>query len=207
MQDYSTIIAAVITCIGTIGSVLLGKLILNRKNHCTKDPIIADTENNYNVYVSLQYLIEISNCDRAYIMQFHNGGHYVSGKSQKKFSCTHEVCSRGVSKECEKSQNHLVSNFNHYIQEILSNKEYAYVDISKIKDQSFKNLLDYKGVQAIYNIPLRTLEGKVIGILGLDYVKNYPLGSFDEMFAEIHSKDELDKFMRNQARTITGYLI
>jgi hypothetical protein len=207
MQDYSTIIAAVITCIGTIGSVLLGKLILNRKNQCTKDPIVVDTENNYNVYVSLQYLTEISNCDRAYIMQFHNGGHYVSGKSQKKFSCTHEVCSRGVSKECEKSQNHLVSNFNHYIQEILSNKEYAYVDISKIKDQSFKNLLDYKGVQSIYNIPLRTLEGKVIGILGLDYVKNRPLRSFDEMFAEIHSKDELDKFMRNQARTITGYLI
>ena len=207
MQDYSTIIAAVITCIGTIGSVLLGKLILNRKNQCTRDPIVVDTENNYNVYVSLQYLIEFSNCDRAYIMQFHNGGHYVSGKSQKKFSCTHEVCSRGVSKECEKSQNHLVSNFNHYIQEILSNKEYAYVDISKIKDQSFKNLLDYKGVQAIYNIPLRTLEGKVIGILGLDYVKNRPLASFDEMFTEIHSKDELNKFMRNQARTITGYLI
>lgn len=207
MQDYSTIIAAVITCVGTIGSVLLGKIILNRKNQYAKDPIVVDTENNYNVYVSLQYLIEISNCDRAYIMQFHNGGHYVSGKSQKKFSCTHEVCSRGISKECEKSQNHLVSNFNHYIQEILSNKEYAYIDISKIKDQSFKNLLDYKGVRAIYNIPLRTLEGKVIGILGLDYVKNRPLGSFDEMFAEIHSKDELDKFMRNQARTITGYLI
>ena len=207
MEEYSTIIASLITCIGTIASVYLGKVVLERKNRPTKDPIVSDAENSENVYVNLEYLLEISNCDRAYVMQFHNGGHYVSGKSQQRFSCTHEVCAKGISKECEKSQNHLVSNFNHYVKEILRSKEYTYTNIGKINDQSFRNLLESKGVQAIYNVPLKTLEGKVIGILGLDYVKKRPENCIEEMFKDIHTKEDLDCFMRRQARTLTGYLI
>ena len=207
MEDYSTIIASIITCIGTIISVLLGKLVLERKNKNLKDPIVSDAENSENVYLSLEYLMEISNCDRAYVMQFHNGGHYVSGKSQQRFSCTHEVCAKGISKECEKSQNHLVSNFNHYVKEILRNKEYTYINIGEINDHSFRNLLESKGVQAIYNVPLKTLEGKVIGILGLDYVKTKPSESIEDMFKEIHTKEDLTSFMRRQSRTMTGYLI
>ena len=94
MEEYSTIIASLITCIGTIASVYLGKVVLERKSRVSKDPIVSDAENSENVYLSLEYLLEMSNCDRAYVMQFHNGGHYVSGKSQQRFSCTHEVCKR-----------------------------------------------------------------------------------------------------------------
>ena len=207
MEEYSTIIASLITCIGTIASVYLGKVVLERKSRVSKDPIVSDAENSENVYLSLEYLLEMSNCDRAYVMQFHNGGHYVSGKSQQRFSCTHEVCAKGISKECEKSQNHLVSNFNHYVKEILRSKEYTYTNIGLINDQSFRNLLESKGVQSIYNVPLKTIEGKVIGILGLDYVKKRPENSIEEMFKDIHTKEDLDCFMRRQARTMTGYLI
>jgi len=207
MEEYSTIIASIITCIGTIFSVILGKIVLERKIKTNKDPIVSDAENSENVYLNLEYLMEISNCDRAYVMQFHNGGHYVSGKSQQRFSCTHEVCAKGISKECEKSQNHLVSNFNHYVKEILRSKEYTYTNIGEIDDHSFRNLLESKGVQAIYNVPLKTLEGKVIGILGLDYVKTKPSESIEDMFKEIHTKEDLTSFMRRQSRTMTGYLI
>ena len=67
--------------------------------------------------------------------------------------------------------------------------------------------MESKGVKAIYNIPLKTLEGKVIGILGLDYVKTEPKSSIDEMFKDIHNEEDLDCFMRRQARIMTGYLI
>lgn len=207
MEDYSTIIASLITCIGTVLSVVLGRVLLGRRHKACKDPIVSDAANSENVYVSLDYLMEVSNCDRAYVMQFHNGGHYVSGRSQKRFSCTHEVSARGISKECENSQNHLVSNFNYYVKEILRTKEFSYTNIGKIKDHSFRNLLESKGVKAIYNIPLKTLEGKVIGILGLDYVKNEPKSSIDEMFKDIHNEEDLDCFMGRQARIMTGYLI
>jgi hypothetical protein len=69
------------------------------------------------------------------------------------------------------------------------------------------NLLESKGVKAIYNVPLKTLEGKEIGILGLDYVKSHPSESIEEMFKEIHTKEDLNVFMRRQARIMTGYLI
>ena len=152
-MDWSTIIASIITVTGTIGSVFLGRAVIKNRKSADIDPIINDAESSENVYLSLEYLMEMSNCDRAYVMQFHNGGHYVSGKSQQRFSCTHEVCAKGISKECEKSQNHLVSNFNHYIKEILRNKEYTYTNIGKISDPSFMNLLESKGVKAIYNVP------------------------------------------------------
>ena len=206
-MDWSTIIASIITFTGTLVSIFLGRRAIRKSREAQIDPIVNDAENSENVYVSLEYLIEVSNCDRAYVMQFHNGGHYVTGRSQQRFSCTHEVCAKGISKECEKSQNHLVSNFNHYIKEILRNKEYTYVNIGKISDPSFMNLLESKGVKAIYNVPLKTLEGKVIGILGLDYVKSHPSESIEEMFKEIHTKEDLNVFMRRQARIMTGYLI
>ena len=52
MEEYSTIIASLITCIGTIVSVYLGKVVLERKNKLEKDPIVSDAENSENVYVS-----------------------------------------------------------------------------------------------------------------------------------------------------------
>ena len=101
----------------------------------------------------------------------------------------------------------VVAGTTYYVKEILRTKEFSYTNIGEIKDHSFRNLLESKGVKAIYNIPLKTLEGKVIGILGLDYVKTEPKSSIDEMFKDIHNEEDLDCFMKTQARIMTGYLI
>lgn len=188
------IIASLITAVATFCSVFIGKRCLPKKSSC---PIKNDTERSANVYTALRYTMENMNADRAYILEFHNGGHYYSGRGQQKFSCTHEIAAEGISRECIKSQEHRVSNYFDYVNKLINEKEFKYEDITKVKDSSFLTLLNRSGVKSIYNVPIKTLDGKIIGILGVDFVKS-------EMPQFI---DQDSIFLKKQARIIAGYLI
>ena len=60
-------------------------------------------------------------------------------------------------------------------------------------------MISRKGIQSIFNVPIKTLDGKIIGILGVDYVKGE--------IGEENSTEEGFAFMRRQARVVAGYLI
>jgi len=199
MTESDTIIAATITALATIVSVFMGQYFMNRRKKISKDCLVRETAQNANVYTALDYIMGEMSADRAYIMEFHNGDSYFSGRGQQKYSCTHEVVEEGVSSECELSQNHRVSNYHHYISTLVDEQKFAYQNIESIEDNAFHQMLKRKGVQSIYNVPIKTLNGKIIGILGLDYVKGEMTGNSlsDETFA----------FMKRQARLIAGYLI
>lgn len=207
-MNWTEIVVAFISASATIASVLLGKFVASRRAKAKKDPIRDDLETNENILLCLDYILEQTGSDRAYVLQFHNGGYYVSGKSQQKFSCTHESCTPGTSREAMRSQNHLVSNYHNYIHLLINNGEYYYSNTAQIKDETLKNLVLSKGVISLYNVPLKTLDGKIIGILGLDYVKN----KADPIFTrcdklEITNKDQMKEFMRSQGRILSAYLI
>jgi len=193
-MDITTIIASIITAIATIASVLIGKKCMNKKNIC---PISQDAARSTNVYMALQYTMEEMCADRAYVLEFHNGGHYYSGRGQQKFSCTHEIAEEGITKECGKSQEHRVSNYHNYVNELIENKEFKYININDMSDSSFLSLLNRSGVESIFNVPIKTLNGKIIGILGVDYVKT-PVKQF--------SKNN-DDLIKRQSKIIAGYLV
>ena len=208
-MEWTEIIVAIISAAATITCTILGKFAIDKRKAAKKDPIMQDVENNENIEICLGYILDQMGADRSYIMQFHNGGYYVSGKSQQKFSCTHEVSSAGTSRECQDSQNHLISNYHNYICNIMTNQEYCYEDSSEIEDHAFKNVIMSKGVLSIYNIPLKTLEGKVIGILGLDFVKKQasPIYKYTSEAQDCKSHEDINQFMRRQARILSAYLI
>ena len=103
----------------------------------------------------------------------------------------------GISRECNNSQDHRVSNYYEYINEMIENKQFKYINVRDVKDQSFLKLINRSGIESIYNIPIKTLNGKIIGILGVDYVKK-PCKLFNK------SQDEI---MHRQSKIIAGYLI
>jgi len=199
MNESDTIIAATITALATIVSVFMGQYFMNRRKKISKDCLVRETAQNANVYTALDYIMGEMSADRAYIMEFHNGDSYFSGRGQQKYSCTHEVVEEGVSSECELSQNHRVSNYHHYISTLVDEQKFAYQNIESIEDNAFHQMLKRKGVQSIYNVPIKTLNGKIIGILGLDYVKGE--------ITDNSLSDETFAFMKRQARLIAGYLI
>ena len=193
MDGLYTVLAAVISAAATLSSVWLARKMMHRTK---RDAIVDETIQNANVYTALEFLLGEVNGDRAYVMEFHNGDHYFSGRGQQKFSCTYEIVEKGISAEFRNSQNHRISNFHHYINELVNDGSFKYQSIEEVPDQAFKTLLKDKGVRAIFNVPLKTLNGKVIGILGVDYVRSSP--ELDEKMLQ---------FMKRQARIVAGYLL
>lgn len=205
MDGLYIIISALIGAAATITSVLIA-----RKSRTKFDPILNETQNNENIYAALDFMMKEMKADRAYILQFHNGGYYVSGRSQQKFSCTHEITEPGISRECQDSQNHIVSNFHTYVNQLVVDKKFAYTDCEEVPDHVFSSLMKNKGIRSIYNVPIVTLNNKVIGILGVDYVKDRASRDcvgFCPQDAVNDFSDKTHEFMKRQARVIAGYLI
>ena len=90
-----------------------------------------------------------------------------------------------------------MSNYHNYITELINKKEFKYLNIDNVPDSSFLSLLKRSGVKSIYNVPIKTLNGKIIGILGVDFVKK-TVGNFTE---------EQDELISRQAKIIAGYLV
>ena len=197
METLAVILASVISAMGGIFAVFLK----NKFDYKKKNSLELTAASGTNIYKALEYIQSECNCARAYVFEFHNGEHFFSGRGQQKFSCTYEFVRPGVSAEAINSQGHRISNYNGYIGNLVSEGKFAYPDVEKIPDNAFKSMLNRRGVQAIYNVPIKTLNGKIIGILGIDFITKVK----DFQFGE-HSSDP-DKFMRRQARVISGYLI
>lgn len=207
MDGIYIIVSAIIGASATIASVLLSQRIKKKK---TKDPIIDEHKNSENIYTALNFVMEEMNADRAYIFQFHNGSYYISGRSQQKFSCTHETVTKGISRESEFSQNYIISNYHTYIDDLVNEGEFCFTNPDDVDDHAFATLMRSKGIKSIYNIPIKTLNGQIIGILGVDYVKDCvkddTIGFCNDAQAKAFG-EETNLFMRRQARIISGYLI
>lgn len=197
MNDFALVLASIISAVGGI----IGMWVKNRLDYKKSNSVEKVAASGVNIYEALDYVLSETKCSRAYVFEFHNGEHFFSGRGQQKFSCTYEFVKPGVSAEALNSQNHRISNYNHYIHELISEEKFEYININKIPDEAFKMLLESRGVCAIYNVPIKTLNGKIIGILGIDYT--FDIEEFD--FGREHP--DVAKFMRRQARIISGYLI
>jgi|TARA_B110000495_G_scaffold113285_1_gene98013 hypothetical protein len=197
MESFALLIASCISALGAVLAVYVKNKIDYRKKNCLESSTVSGT----NIYQALEYIQSQSECARAYVFEFHNGEHFFSGRGQQKFSCTYEKVRAGVSSESLSSQGHRISNYNQYIHDVISEGKFAYLDIEEISDESFKCLLRSKGVRALYNVPIKTLQGKVIGILGVDYITP------QENFCLSDECSDPEKFMRRQARIISGYLV
>jgi len=201
-QDILYLITALVTSGATLSAVWL-KHKLTCTDHCKV--LEEEMKQNTNVYTALEYTLEEAGADRAYVFEFHNGDHYFSGRGQQKFSCTYEVVKEGISAESSQSQNYRVSNFHHYIKSLIGEGHFSHDNLDSIEDYGLIKLLDHKGVQSIYNVPLKTLNGKIIGLVGLDFVKNPRKGGAIGFCG--NPKGHLKDLLKDQARIIAGYLV
>lgn len=165
-KSVGYVLAAVISAVTTLFAVWFRHYLYEKRQDIS--PV---SRKNENIYLILQALIENFGADRAYIYEFHNGERFFSGQPQKKFSCTYEWTGEGISAESNRSQNYRVTNFHQYIESLLSDGEFFRPDTESIRDFSFRALLQDKGVKSLYNIPLKSVGGKNIGFIGVDFVK------------------------------------
>ena len=138
------------------------------ESYFQKDPIPVQVEASTGVNKELSEILNESEGSRIYVFQFHNGITFYTGQHAQRFSCTYEMVSEGVSREAENLQNLQVSLFSWWINEVLSGRM-TYYNIDDMSDYTSRITLEQQGIKSIICRPL-IQKGKVVGILGVDFV-------------------------------------
>jgi GAF domain-containing protein len=169
----SAIIVAFIT--GVLGPVLIivVKHFIDKKSK-KKDMIADACEVSSAVVLKLDEIKEEYSADRVWIAQFHNGGHfYPTGKSIAKFSVFYETVEAGASSIQTNLQNIPVNLFSKSINYLLKDEM---IRIADFKDETLatyglKYFAEENGTKSQYLFSIRSLDGKFIGFMSVDYTK------------------------------------
>jgi hypothetical protein len=169
----TSIIVAFIS--GVLGPVLL-LFIKNKLEKKTEKPdmVLETLKVSELVMTKLDHIKEEFKSDRVWITQFHNGGNfYPTGKSIAKFSIMYEVVGPGITSVQSNFRNIPVNLFSRSINQLL---EYETIEIPDYKDETvatygLKYIAEDTGCKSGYLFAIKTIEGKFIGTLGLDYTK------------------------------------
>jgi hypothetical protein len=168
-----SIIVAFIT--GVLGPIL----VLFIKNKLDKraekpDMVLETLKVSELIMTKMEHIKEEFKSDRVWITQFHNGGNfYPTGKSIAKFSVMYEVVGPGISSVQANFHNIPVNLFSRSINQLL---ETDLIEIPDYKDETIatyglKYIAEDTGCKSGYLFSIKTLDGKFIGTLGLDYTK------------------------------------
>jgi hypothetical protein len=169
----ASIIVAFIT--GVIGPLLLLFIKNKLEKKAEKPDMVLETlKVSELIMTKLEHIKDEFKCDRVWITQFHNGGNfYPTGKSMAKFSIMYEVVGPGITSVQSNFHNIPVNLFSRSINQLLENDA---IEIPDFKDETIatyglKYIAEDTGCKSGYLFAVKTIEGKFIGTLGLDYTK------------------------------------
>jgi hypothetical protein len=156
-----------------VGPIIVHFIQLATNKKSNKDLIKESLETNVLVENKIESIKEEYKADRVWVAQFHNGGHfYPTGKSIQKFSMFYETVSLDTSSIKMNFQNIPVSLFSRSINQLSENNE---ISISDFKDKTseaygLQYISEQTECKSAYLFAIRTIEGRFIGIAGIDYV-------------------------------------
>ena len=166
------VIVAFIT--GVLGPllVLYIKNVLDKKN---PNDMVRDTLRvSELVTTKIEQIKDEFDSDRVWITQFHNGGSfYPTGKSMAKFSIIYESVAPGATSIQSNFHNIPVNLFSKSINQLLENDLIEVPDYKNEEIHTFglRYVAQDTGCKSGYLFAIKTIEGKFIGTLGLDYTK------------------------------------
>jgi len=165
------IVSSVFTAIIGPIAVHYFKEKLNKKS---KDILKETLEENTLIINKLEEIKNIHKADRVWIMQFHNGGNfYPTGKSIQKFSMCYELVEYGVSSIQQNFQNIPISLFSKSINHLLEEDIIAIPDFKDetIPTYGLKYVAEEYGCKSAYLVAIKSIDGKYVGTLGIEYTK------------------------------------
>ncbi len=170
-SSVAEIIIAFIT--GILGPMILiwaKKKIEEKKGH---DPLLKEIEVNSIIDTEIDNLLFEIECDRVWMLQFHNGGHfYPTGKSIQKFSIFYESTSTGISRITPQFQNIPCSLFSKSFKELMINGEIVINDFEESNHYGLKEAALVTGCKSVMLLAIKSNihDGRVVGVLGVEYV-------------------------------------
>ena len=176
----TTIIVALITAV--FGPIAVTWFKTKYKPESTTSPVDEAIELNSLVDDQLGVIMEELKCDRVWISQFHNGGHfYPTGKSIQKFSIFYEKVTIDTIPSQHTFQNIPCSLFPKAMSALYKEGE---ISVPTLESETYDLLAVAKpyGSKSFYLVALDDLQGKFIGVLSVDFKEEYQLSKEDWIF-------------------------
>ena len=176
----TTIIVALITAV--FGPIAVTWFKTKYKPESTTSPVDEAIELNSLVDDQLDVIMDELKCDRVWISQFHNGGHfYPTGKSIQKFSIFYEKVTIDTLPSQHTFQNIPCSLFPKAMSALYKEGE---ISVPNLESETYDLLAVAKpyGSKSFYLVALDDLQGKFIGVLSVDFKEEYKLSKEDWIF-------------------------
>ena len=166
---FTTIIIALITAV--IGPVIVEWVRVKLKKQEVKtSPVKEAIDLNELVDGQLEQLMDELDCDRIWIGQFHNGGHfYPTGKSIQKFSIFYEKLSPEISAIQHIFQQIPVSLFPKALAKLYKDGELGIVNYNTDENYDLSMFSKDYGTKSFYMIAIDDLDGHFIGVMGIAF--------------------------------------
>jgi len=167
MEYVIPIIVALITAI--FGPIIVEWV--RSKMSKKKDTLGEAIEVNELVNHQLELMMDEIECDRVWLAQFHNGGHfYPTGKSIQKFSIFYEKTTPNTQPIQHTFQNIPVSLFPKAISALYKEGELSIPSYKEGNETYDLNSVSQSiGTKSFYLIAIDDLEGQFIGVIGIAF--------------------------------------
>jgi len=165
----TTILVALITAV--IGPAVVEWVKAKLKKEENKESSVKEAiDLNTLVDNQLDHLMDELGCDRIWIGQFHNGGHfYPTGKSIQKFSIFYEKLTPNTSTIQHVFQQIPVSLFPKALSKLYKDGELAIVNYSSDETYDLGMFSKDYGTKSFYMLAIDDLDEHFIGVMGISF--------------------------------------
>ena len=171
----TTIAVALITAV--FGPIIVNWVKLKMEKKAKITPMREALEASTLVDSQLEIILNELECDRVWLQQFHNGGHfYPTGKSIQKFSIFYEKATPDLPHIQHTFQNIPVSLFPRVLSKIYQDNELSIDDVSTAEDTyGLEYMTTQFGTKSVCMLGLYSLDDHLIGVLGISFKKTHHL--------------------------------
>jgi hypothetical protein len=168
LSMITTIVVALITAV--IGPLVMAWVQLKLTNKAKVSPVKEAIDLNELVDNQLDMLMDELGCDRIWIGQFHNGGHfYPTGKSIQKFSIFYEKLTPSTSAIQHIFQQIPVSLFPKALSKLYKDGELGIVNYNNDETYDLGLFAKEYNTKSFYMLAIDDLNDHFIGVMGISF--------------------------------------
>jgi hypothetical protein len=167
MELQNQYIELAISSLVTLLGVFLSWFLKYKWGEYRQKKITREISQSKLVQTILEQQLEEYGCQRAFILQRHNGGKYGSGRSMNKLSTTFEALEDGVSTEFKEYQNLPMSLYSGLINSVSENKA-IYPSVEEIDDLLTKAFFVQRGSKSAVVYPIEK-GTELIAMIGFEW--------------------------------------
>jgi hypothetical protein len=132
---------------------------------------------------ALEKMVFEASADRAYLLQFHNGGENIRGIPFIKFSVTNEWCPISIKREAQNYKDVPIGIFSGLSYHVINEKNLYFPDVEDLRahDSGSYAIFKSKGVESVYVSGLFDLQDSLIGLIILECYEKTILDT-DELY-------------------------